>query len=102
MSDATQAVALPGMPLPAELCTFQAPDPTDGSVDPTVQPVLSCASPDASSPRFQPLIPTMSGESSPSPGARNEVPHVPLMVRSSIGAQLNATLGLLVPPKSLY
>ena len=43
-----------------------------------------------------------SGENSPNTGARNDVPHVPRMVRSSIGAQLNATFGLLVPPTSLY
>ena len=35
-------------------------------------------------------------------GARNDVPHEPLIVRSSMGIQLNATLGLLVPPTSLY
>ncbi len=43
-----------------------------------------------------------SGEISPNTGARNEVPQVPRMVKESIGAQLNATFGLLVPFTSLY
>src|SRR5262245_10312572 len=51
----------------------------------------------------QPFQPTLEiGEFSPKFGARNELPQPPRMVRSSIGAQLNPTFGLLVPPTSLY
>src|SRR5689334_20350221 len=41
-------------------------------------------------------------EFSPKFGARKEVPHPPLMVKSSIGDQLKPIFELLVPPKSLY
>ena len=52
---------------------------------------------------FWPAIATFeSGDSSPNTGAPNEVPHVPRMVTSLIGAQLNATFGLEVPRTSLY
>ena len=45
-----------------------------------------------------PVIATLaSGEISPNTGARNELPQVPRMVKSSIGDQLKATFGLLVP-----
>src|SRR5215469_14277521 len=43
-----------------------------------------------------------SNEFSPKFGARNEVPHPPLNVRSSTGDQLKPIFELLVPPKSLY
>src|SRR6266850_4274793 len=99
-----QTLALPGMPLPAELWTFQAPDPTGGKAPPlTGQPVSIRAVVAPRAPRFWALIATLaSGEISPNTGARKELPQAPRMVRSSIGAQLNATLGLLVPLTSLY
>ncbi len=81
-NEETQAVALPGVPSPAELWTFQAPDPTGGSVCPTVQLVRIGAVWAARVPTFWPAIATLaSGESSPNTGARNDVPHVPRMVK---------------------
>src|SRR5262245_54284661 len=103
VSEATQTLELPGMPLPAELCTFHAPEPTGGRLLPTVQLVLISAVWAANWPRFWPAMATLaSGDNSPNTGARNEVPQVPRTVRSSIGPQLNATFGLLVPFTSLY
>src|SRR5262245_39464876 len=105
INEATQVAALPGMPLPVELCTFQAPEPTGGKLPgvsglhpAVIDPVWA-----AKFPRFWPAIATLeSGDNSPNTGARNDVPQVPRMVRSSIGAQLNATFGLLVPLTSVY
>src|SRR6185503_19865133 len=88
---AGQAVTLPGIPLPTELATFQAPDPTGGKLTPAVQPAVIGAVVCAKLPRFWPAIATLaSGEISPNTGARNDVPHAPLMVRSSTGDQLKA------------
>src|SRR6185503_5328312 len=93
---AGHAVALPGMPLPVELATFHAPDPTGGKLAPAVQPAAMIAVCAAKAPRFWPAIATLdNGESSPNTGARNDVPQVPRIVRSSIGAQLKAIFGLL-------
>src|SRR6185503_13391109 len=96
---------LPGMPLPNELMTFHAPEPWGGSSPLEPQPATMgsgfTAKPSCN--RFCPLIATLaSADVSPKLGARNEFPQVPRMVRSSIGDQLKATFGLLVPPKSLY
>src|SRR5688500_9462297 len=104
LSAELQVAALPGEPLPPELWIFHAPEPSGGNSPPdTKQLALIGAVAGAKPPRFQPAIATLeSGESSPNTGARKEVPHVPRMVRSSIGAQLNATFGLLVPCTSLY
>src|SRR5262245_40359193 len=98
-----QVLLLPMAPLPYELITLYAPEPTGGRL-PAAQPPmgwLSVARPIADI--FRPVIATLaSGEISPNTGARKELPHVPRMVKSSIGAQLNDTFGLLVPPTSLY
>src|SRR5262245_60427549 len=100
--EAGHAVALPGMPLPMELATFQAPEPTGGKFA-VVQPAWIVAVVCANWPRFWPAMATLaSGEISPNTGARNDVPQAPLMVRSSMGDQLKATLGLEVPKTSLY
>src|SRR6266446_3357677 len=102
-----QPVALLGIPLPPmplELWIFQAPE-SFGGKGPlgTEQPVSIAAVVAPNWPRFWPAIATLaSGEISPNTGARNELPHAPRMVKSSNGAQLNATLGLLVPATSLY
>src|SRR6185436_16333625 len=95
---AGHAVALPGMPFPKELATFQPPDPTGGRFTPAVQPVTISPVARARLPRFAPFMMTLaSGEISPNTGARNELPQAPLIVRSSNGAQLKAIFGLLVP-----
>src|SRR6266567_219635 len=60
--------------------------------------VLLLLQPATSMPRFARSVGTIMAKL----GARNDVPHEPLKVRSSIGLQLNASLGLLVPPTSLY
>src|SRR5688500_11721488 len=103
LSAAVQVAALPGSPVPAELWIFHAPEPSGGSSPPDIgQLALIGAVAGARPPRFQPAIATLErGESSPKTGARNDVPQVPRIVKSSIGAQLNATLGLLVPCTSL-
>src|SRR6187551_2176579 len=83
---------LPGVPLPYELNTFHAPDPSGGKL-PLAQPPIGWVS--VARPRlaiFRPVMATLaSGEISPNTGARNELPQVPRIVRASIGAQMNAT-----------
>ena len=80
--------------------TFQAPEPTAG----LVPVVIDCVAQLGSVEFTQVMLVLVSGDNSPKLGARNDVPHEPLIVkpRSVIGVQLNATLGLLVPSKSLY
>src|SRR5262245_1922850 len=96
------AFPLPGVPFPVkEVISFQAPEPSGGRPVAQLASMSPCCC--AKLPRFWPAMATLaSGDNSPNTGARNDVPHVPLMVKSSTGAQLNATFGLEVPFTSLY
>src|SRR6266850_1629580 len=77
-----------------------------GKAPPAVQPAVMGAVVTPRVPTLNPWIMTFAyGETSPNVGARNDVPHAPLIVRPTVslnGAQLNAILGLLVPWTSLY
>src|SRR5258705_13865383 len=87
LSESTQAAALPGVPLPAELCTFHAPDPAGGKA-PTAQRVGTTGFGEfASAPKLYPSMRAVPAETSPTFGARKEVAQPPLTVRSSIGPQ---------------
>src|SRR5262245_50814978 len=105
-----QRDALPGVPFPPgpkELISFHAPEPTGGSSPLGPQPATMGSGDTARGGlvpiKFCPLIATLaSAEISPGPGARNELPQVPRIVKSLIGDQLKATFGLLVPLTSLY
>src|SRR5258707_1038948 len=78
---------------PAAL-SFAAPEPA-GACVPVPQSILMVALFWKTVSSAQPFQATLEiGENSPKFGARNDVPHAPLMVRASIGAQLNAILGL--------
>src|SRR6185436_3878369 len=97
-----QALPEPGVPSPVkDVINFHAPEPSGGRPVAQLASISPCCW--AKLPRFWPAMATLaSGDNSPNTGARNDVPHVPRTVRSSIGAQLNATFGLEVPPTSLY